>query len=244
MKKGFSLKSIGKVEKNVDACIQLHKLIDSGDEQGAINLINSERGIDVSYEYNQRIPVFSAINSNMYDLFEVIVNHPTFDSAVEDGFGETLLGSLLYMYVAEETQSNAEEERILRRLIDSILKNDNYFFNATDINDDTAINIACEYPKMLWIVEALAAKKYVSPNIINYFDCTALTNAIRNQNTEAIKVLAKRSDLLVRDYDVEAAKEYNIKLEDYGIDTSHCIATIVDDTAERNREDCFAIACE
>jgi hypothetical protein len=55
MKKGFSLKGIGKVEKNVDACIQLHKLIDSGNEQGAINLINSERGIDVSYEYNQRI---------------------------------------------------------------------------------------------------------------------------------------------------------------------------------------------
>jgi hypothetical protein len=77
MKKGFSLKSIGKVEKNVDASIQLHKLIDSGDEQGAINLINSEKGIDVSYEYNQRIPAFSAINSNMYDLFEVIVNHPT-----------------------------------------------------------------------------------------------------------------------------------------------------------------------
>ncbi len=70
MKKRFSLKGIGKVEKNVDACIQLHKLIDSGDEQGAINLINSERGIDVSYEHNQRVPVFSAINSHIAKIYK------------------------------------------------------------------------------------------------------------------------------------------------------------------------------
>lgn len=217
MKKGFSLKGIGKVEKNVDACIQLHKLIDSGDEQGAINLINSERGIDVSYEYNQRIPVFSAINSNMYDLFEVIVNHPTFDSAVEDGFGESLLESLLYMYTAEETQTNAEEERIIRRLIDSILKNDSYAFNAIDINKDTALSISCEFKCLNWVTRELLLKKDIDINVINDVKRSALTTAIKQKNIEAITMLSKMRGLVVRDIDREAAKEVDIDLSEYGL---------------------------
>jgi hypothetical protein len=217
MKKGFSLKGIGKVEKNVDACIQLHKLIDSGDEQGAINLINSERGIDVSYEYNHRIPVFSAINSNMYDLFEVIVNHPTFDSAVEDGFGESLLESLLYMYTAEETQTNAEEERIIRRLIDSILKNDSYAFNATDINKDTALSISCEFKCLDWVTRELLLKKDIDINVINDVERSALTTAIEHKNIEAIRMLSKMRGLVVRDIDRKAAKEADIDLSEYGL---------------------------
>lgn len=217
MKKGFSLKGIGKVEKNVDACIQLHKLIDSGDEQGAINLINSERGIDASYEYNQRIPAFSAINSNMYDLFEVIVNHPTFDSAVEDGFGESLLQSLLYMYTTEETQSNAEEERILRRLIDSILKNDSYDFNATDINKDTALIISCEFKCLNWLTRELLLKKDIDINAVNDVKRSALTAAIRQKNIEAITMLSKMRNLAVRDIDREEAKKANIDLSEYGL---------------------------
>lgn len=217
MKKGFRLRGIGKVEKNVDACVKLHKLIDSGDEQGAINLINSENGIDVSYEYNQRIPAFSAINSNMYDLFEVIVNHPTFDSAVEDGFGESLLQSLLYMYTTEETQSNAEEERILRRLIDSILKNDSYAFNATDINKDTALNISCEFKCLNWLTRELLLKKDIDINVINDVERSALTTAIEQKNIEAITMLSKMRGLVVRDIDREAAKEADIDLSEYGL---------------------------
>lgn len=217
MKKGFSLKSIGKVEKNVNACVKLHKLIDSGDEQGAINLINSEKGIDVSYEYNQRIPVFSAINSNMYDLFEVIVNHPTFDSAVEDGFGESLLQSLLYMYTAEETQSNAEEERILRRLIDSVLKNDSYAFNATDINEDTALIISCEFKCLNWVTRELLLKKDIDINVINGVKRSALTTAIKENNLGAIRMLSKMRNLAVRDIDRKEAKKANIDLSEYGL---------------------------
>ena len=77
---------MNKVNKN--ACIQLHKLIDSGDEKGAINLINSEKDIDVSYEYDCCIPIFSAFSEKMYGLAEVIINHPTFNPLVENGFGE------------------------------------------------------------------------------------------------------------------------------------------------------------
>ena len=153
----------------------------------------------------------------MYDLFEVIVNHPTFDSAVEDGFGESLLESLLYMYTAEETQSNAEEERILRRLIDSVLKNDSYAFNATDINKDTALNISCEFKCLNWVTRELLLKKDIDINVINDAERSALTTAIEQKNIEAIRMLSKMRGLVVRDIDREAAKEADIDLSEYGL---------------------------
>ena len=217
MKKGFSLKSIGNVEKNVDACIQLHKLIDSGDEQGAINLINSERGIDVSYEYNQRIPVFSAINSNMYDLFEVIVAHPTYDINVEDGFGESLLESLIYMYASDEITSDPSQNSALERMIKAILKYNAYNVNAKDLNEDTALIISCEFKKLNWLTKEFLLNKDIDINVINDAECSALTEAIRYKNLEAIKMLSKMRNLVVRDIDWEEAKKANIDLSKYGL---------------------------
>lgn len=217
MKKGFSLKGIGNVEKNVDACIQLHKLIDSGDEQGAINLINSERGIDVSYEYNQRIPVFSAINSNMYDLFEVIVAHPTYDINVEDGFGESLLESLIYMYASDEITSDPSQNSALERMIKAILKYNAYNVNAKDLNEDTALIISCEFKKLNWLTKEFLLNKDIDINVINDAECSALTEAIRYKNLEAIKMLSKMRNLVVRDIDWEEAKKANIDLSKYGL---------------------------
>lgn len=218
MKKRFSLKGIGKVEKNVDACIQLHKLIDSGDEQGAINLINSEKGIDVSYEYNQRVPILSAINSKMYDLFEVIVNHPTFDSTIEDGFGdESVLESLLYMYGSEEICKLPQEKEVFEKMIKMTLESDKFDFNAKDLNEDTALIVCCTWKRLNWVAKELLLKKDVDINAINDIDCSALTQAIRCKNIEAIRMLSKMKDLVVRDIDREEAKKANIDLSEYGL---------------------------
>lgn len=214
----FKLKDIGNKSTDVDACIKLHELINNGDGQGAINLIKFERGIDVSYEYNNKVPTFSAINNEMFDLFEVIVNHPTFDSSIQDGFGETLLETLMYIYGSAEIANDKENEKKLERIITAILKSDTYDFNTKDLNNDTAINIACEYPKMLWIVEALTSKKSVDINIVNYFEWTALGNCIRNKNLEALKIITKRKDLIVRVEDLKLADKYGIDLSEYGIE--------------------------
>ena len=200
--------------------IKMHKLIDSSNEAEAITLLDSDDSIDVNFEYNQRIPVLSAANNKMYTLFEKIVNYPTFDSSIEDGFGETLLESLIYLYGSDEISPSKEEKASYKRMILAILKSDAYDFNAKDLNLDTAINIACEYPKMLWVVKALASKKSVDVNIINDFDCSALTNAIRNKNTEAIKIIAKRKDLEVREYDLKMADKYGIDLAKFGIEAA------------------------
>ena len=227
--------------------IQLHKLIDSDKEVEAIALLDSDESIDVNFEYNQRIPIFSAINRHMYDLYEKIISNPKFDSDLEDGFGESLLESLIYLYTAdgldgEELEKNYGGSEQIAKMIKVILNSKTYNFNKEDLNEDTAINIACEYPKALWIVEALAAKEDVDINVINDFQCTSLTNAIRNKNTEAIKILAKRSDLLVRDYDLEIAKKYDVNLEEYGIDTSKFKVTDVEVATEA--ESAFAMVCE
>jgi hypothetical protein len=100
-------------------------------------------------------------------------------------------------------------------MITAILKSDTYDFNAKDLNSDTAINIACEYPKMLWIVEALASKKSVDINIVNDFECAALGDCIRNKNLEALKIIGKRPDVKVREEDKKLAKTYGINLNDY-----------------------------
>ena len=200
-----------------DASIQLHKLIENGDEQGAINLINSEKGIDVSYEYNQRIPVFSAINSNMYDLFEVIVAHPTYDINVEDGFGESLLESLIYMYASDEITSDPSQNSALERMIKAILKYNAYNVNAKDLNEDTALIISCEFKKLNWLTKEFLLNKDIDINVINDAECSALTEAIRYKNLEAIKMLSKMRNLVVRDIDWEEAKKANIDLSKYGL---------------------------
>jgi hypothetical protein len=200
----------------IDPQIMLHKLIDENDEFGAIKLLEEEgKDFNVNYEFNQRVPVISAVNNKMYDLFEKIVAHPKFDSSIEDGFGETLLESLIYLYGSDEISASKDEEAALKRMIIAILKSDNYNFNAKDLNSDTAINIACEYTKMLWIVKALASKKEVDINIVNDFECAALGDCIRNKNLEALKVIGQRPDVKVREEDKKLAKTYGINLDDY-----------------------------
>ena len=200
----------------IDPQVLLHKLIDENDEIGAIKLLEKEgKNFNVNYEFNQRVPIISAVNNKMYTLFEKIVSHPKFDSSIEDGFGETLLESLIYLYGSDEISASKEEEKSLKRMIIAILKSDTYDFNAKDLNSDTAINIACEYPKMLWIVEALASKKNVDINIVNDFECAALGDCIRNKNLEALKIIGKRPDVKVREEDKKLAKTYGINLDDY-----------------------------
>ncbi len=200
----------------IDPQVLLHKLIDENDEIGAIKLLEKEgKKFNVNYEFNQRVPIISAVNNKMYTLFEKLVSHPMFDSNIEDGFGETLLESLIYLYGSDEISASKEEESSLKRMIIAILKSDNYDFNAKDLNSDTAINIACEYPKMLWIVKALASKKNVDINIVNDFECAALGDCIRNKNLEALKVIGQRPDVKVREEDKKLAKTYGINLDEY-----------------------------
>lgn len=200
----------------IDPAILLHKLIDEHDEAGAIKLIEKEGGnIDVNFEFTQRTPIFSAINNKMFKLFDVLVKHPKFDTTIEDGFGETLLQSLLFLHGSEDIISTDNDTKMLTTMINSILDNELFDFNAIDLNNDTAINTACEYPSQVFVVDKLARMKNVNVNVVNDFNCTALGNCIRNNNLEALAILGQRPDLVVREEDKKYAKMFNVDLDKY-----------------------------
>lgn len=221
MNKRFNLNDFSNKVITEETYIQFHHLIDDDDEEGAIKLLKEcGKSFNVNYEYKNRIPLFSAINNKMYDLYDEIVNHPTFDFGVEDGFGETLLESLLYLRGTDEIPMTENETASLDRMIRTILNREGFDFNTTDLNMQTALSIACENPKLLWVVEELVKKEDVNPSIVDDFEATALTAAIRNKNIEAIKILSKRNDILVRAIDLEEANRIGIDLADFGFEAA------------------------
>lgn len=200
----------------INPSILLHKLIDENNEAEAIKLIEKERlNIDVNYCFKDRVPVFSAMCNRMFNLFNVIVSHEKFDSKIEDGFGETLLLSLIYVYGSEEVTTSESDKKALTKMIESILSNSAFDFNGIDQNNDTAINVACEFPSETWIVKALVSMKNVDINVVNDFDCAAIGNCIRNNNLEALALIGQRPDLIIRKEDKALAKEMGINLDDY-----------------------------
>lgn len=200
----------------IDPSIMLHKYIDEKNEKEAIKLIESEGGnINVNYEFNRRVPIFSAMNNKMFKLFETIVNHKSFNSRIEDGFGLTLLESLVYLIGENEVTKTKEDEKNLEKMIKSILNSKNYDFNIKDINNDTAINMACEFPSMVWVTNTLVSNKNVDVNVVNDFGESALGNCLKHNNLEALKLIGQRPDLVVREEDEKLAKANGINLKDY-----------------------------
>ena len=212
---------------SIEPTILLHKLIDEGNEKAAIKLIDEQDDkFIVNFTFNDRVPIFSAINHNMFELFKVIISHKNFDSSCEDGFGETLFSSLLYAYGSNEISQSKEDEAKIEKMIKYILDCETFDFNSQDINLDTAINIAVEKPKMLWIVKALLKKPNVDINVINDFNRSALGNAIARQNIEAIRLLGERPDLVIRKADIALAKEKGIKLDEIISIKSKSVTTV------------------
>ena len=210
----------------IDPSIKLHKLIDEHDEVGAIKLIEENRDkVDINMEFNLRLPVFSALNAGMFKLFGKIVSDEKFNSKVTDGFGETILQALVYIYSSDAVTSSQEDNKNLSDMISVILDNDAFDFNVGDLSGDTALGIACAYPKMVWIVKKLLAKPSVDVNKANAFGATPLRMCIERRNIEALDELGKRPDLVVSEEDRKLAKNADIKLDEH-IKPDHSISEV------------------
>lgn len=198
---------------DINPSILLHKLIDEGNEKEAVSLIEKNpKDLDVNFELENVSPVFNAIRNKMFKLFDAIVTHKTFDSAVCDCFGETILSSLIYNYFSENSK---EEEGNLVRMIESILISETFDFNQRDINLSTALIISCEKSKGFWITERLLKNPNVNVNIVDDINCTALGTAIRKKNLDAIRLLARREDIVVRQRDLDLAEMSKIDLSKF-----------------------------
>jgi hypothetical protein len=190
----------------------LHKYIEEGNEKEAINVIAKYYDkIDVNYEFEHQKAIFLAVQRDMADLFGAILHHPSFDFNSSDVFGENILTALLYdtnLEDATQTQKFAE-------YIKEILSDGRFNLNSENINMDTPINVAVTIPQYNWLVEILANNPSIDVNHVNDWDNTALGAAIDAENFDAVRILARRPDLMVRDSDrqKETLISHNINLD-------------------------------
>lgn len=197
--------------EKVDPKIMFHKLILEGSEDEAIELLQTNPDMDVNFEFNYNAPIFNVIEKNMLKLFECLINHPKFNTSLVDGFGSTILNKL--MYDVSDPKLSKEQQNKIHTMIQLILDSNKFDLNQQDINEDTAVNIAANSPITYNILRELVMNENVDINVVNDFNCTALGNAIRFQNVEAIKLLATRPDFKVREEDNILAKHFNIDLK-------------------------------
>ena len=197
--------------EKVDPKIMFHKLILEGSEDEAIELLQANPDMDVNFEFNYNAPIFNVIEKNMLKLFECLINHPKFNTSLVDGFGSTILNKL--MYDVSDPKLSKEQQNKIHTMIQLILDSNKFDLNQQDINEDTAVNIAANSPITYNILRELVMNENVDINVVNDFNCTALGNAIRFQNVEAIKLLATRPDFKVREEDSILAKHFNIDLK-------------------------------
>lgn len=194
---GISQNDFLNMEK-IKPSIMLHKLIDKNDENGAITLIKENWDeIDVNYRFNNKLPIYQLLNNRMYELFSLVTSHPSFDTTLEDGFGESLLEGLIYIYTGDDVMLLDSENKCLERMINSILDNSSFDMNYVDWNNDTALKISCESKKTAWIVKKLVNNPLVDVNLANNQGHSPLFTALSNNNTEAVEALRSRSDLVV-----------------------------------------------
>lgn len=213
-KLGLTLTSFVDTSK-INPSILLHKYIDTGDEDAAIALMDEcWDTIDVNYELDDAKPIYNIIDNHRIKVFKKIVQHPSFKCNDVDGAGETILDHLMYDYNIPGL-TTPEEDRATKEMIDIVLDMPNYDFNIINENLDNAVNVACERPELLWVAERLIANPNININCVNDFNCTAIGNAIRKKNIEAIKLLAKRPDLVLRVEDKELANSAKINLANY-----------------------------
>lgn len=192
--------------------ILLHKLIDEKDEKGAIKLIRENPDIDVNYEFESSIPIYSVILNQMYNLFKEIVSHKTYDCNRSNGIGGTLFDMLLYIYLSSEVQTNKRSRDCIKGMIDSVYLNKDLNLNAKNINGDTAICVASEFPQLSWIFDKLITRKDVDVNVTNDFGDTPLAIAITSANEHAVRLLCMRPDINIGSQEKKLAASAGIKI--------------------------------
>lgn len=197
-------------KEKIKPSMLLHKFLDTKNDEEAAKLITAnDPELDVNFELNGNIPIFTIVDNHLTKSFSAIINNPKFNINILNGFGEPLLQSLIYEYRQDPNES-------VKNMINAVLECKNYNINAQNINLDTAINVAVERENTLWIVETLAKNPNTDINTPNDINLTPFENALTNKNNDALRILGTRPDLVIREYETnEVAKNSHIKFEQF-----------------------------
>lgn len=199
-------------DNEIDPSILLHKYIEEHREEDAVELIKSNYdSIDVNKLFEDRLPIYGAINNKMTNLFGAIFCHEKFDCNSVDGFENNTLGSLIYLLRTPEFVVSDADEKNLYEMINMVIESEKFDLNKVDCLGDTALMISCENEKSLSVTKHLASKPTVNPNVVNNFGENALIKCIDSKNLEALKVIVAMPG-------IEISKDVFDKAKSAGID--------------------------
>lgn len=203
---------------DVDPAMLLHKYIDERNVTAAKEILkNFNDTININKTHRSVTLMDKAMFNNMPELVCDIVDHPKFDPSYTDGMNEPFCFGLIYAITGLTINGRGSEDektintynKILKNLI---LKHSPICIGKNNINF-TLVHICAIFPFMNEILKLVLEENLIDVNLLDAFECTALTHAIRNNNIEAIKLLLKHGvNPLPIDFDT--AKEYNVPLED------------------------------
>lgn len=200
-------------KEKIAPSILLHKYLDEKNEDKAVELIASNPSdFDINCEFNNNLPIFTAIQNGLFKAFEMIVRHKNFNANSENIFGEPLLSSLIYEYRA--ALANHEDSKAIKHMIDTIINISDYNFDAQDMNLDTPLSISAERSETSWIFDILIKNPKINVNNVNDVNRSVLGTAIYFNNRHAIELIGQRPDLKVTESDTKLAAERKINLAD------------------------------
>lgn len=212
---GFIIEDINSVDRNVkkqqflriyeaektDQNL-LYLLMVSGDEEEAIKLLNISKNIELNALCQDEELACLAIKYATPKVFNAIINHKDFKAkGITDGFGDTLMTSLMYLYGPNSNDELAKE------YIDSLVSCGRFDFNETNIHNETALMVSCMYPSLIFMTKILCEMEDIDLNVKNDFGNTALDCAIDNKNIGAIRMLMTRNDLIISDKNKESIEK-------------------------------------
>lgn len=173
----------------------LYLTMSMGDDEKASEIVKSSDGIDPNGVCNNTELIFFAVEHRLPKTFKAIVGHKDFNGKnIRDGFDEPILVALLYIYGSKGVKITKKE--IIKEMIDVIISSNKFDLNEVDINETTALSVACEFG-INSVVKALCDILEVDVNIADDYDRTPLDQAIKANNYEAVDILMSRSDLKV-----------------------------------------------
>ena len=181
-------------------------------EPSSINFFQENR-IDPNSKYVVCGIVFAAINKSYFDLAKLIVSDDLFNANdAIDVLGEPLICKVAWSI------PGAKDAKLVEKYYDFIrfcIKSGKFDLNVKDTNLDSVVNILAQWSTSEEF-KMLIANPNVNLNLVNDIECTALTNALRFDRVENVKLLAARGDLIVRPIDVVIADKHNIDLQTFG----------------------------
>ena len=221
---------ICKREELHDLINELHKIHDNLQHEKEVNEFNEtlyfllQKGYDESalelikkapkwFDINDNLLCFSVLNHHAFKTFEYIITHPSFNINSIDDFGENIVSALC---LAEDGFISANWTAGIKYFTELIFENKNFDKNQLNGRNEDILSLALKHLGNLqkngivhWIEYFCYLIKEVKLNVnnVNKFNETPLSIAIKKGALNVIEILLERDDLIIRQEDIELAKE-------------------------------------